>query len=202
MMHRVPSPAASFHVFAKPDSGFNPNKWGCQLPSRKALTNMDKNIYSRGIKIKEYFLGKEFMNKWWLIITLRRSVKSIQINPADFFPKARHCQWTHFTHRLRCYKLITFHEQYMHSLSMIVKTLYKCLYTSDVIQTTNDWRARQYSCPKSVGTWVVEFRAKVLDQSKSSDSTCILLNVFIGQELTWIEPLIFMGIIIIVKLKA
>ena len=85
---------------------------------------------------------------------------------------------------------------------MIVKTLYKRLYTSDVIQTTNDWRARQYSCPKSVGTWAVEFRAKVLDQSKKFDSTCILLNVFIGQELTWIEPLIFMGIIIIVKLKA
>ena len=59
---------------------------------------------------------------------------------------------------------------------MIVKTLYKV--TNVLIQIANDWRARQYSYPKSVGTWAVEFRAKVLDQWENSDSTWLLLNFY------------------------
>ena len=38
-------------------------------------------------------------------------------------------------------------------------------------------------------------------QSKNSDLTWIRLNFFIGRKPTWIEPFIFMGIIIIVKFK-
>ena len=82
--------------------------------------------------------------KWWLISSRRHAIA----------PTTR----TPFTHRLRCCKLILFHEQCMNSLSMIMKMLYKRHYTSDsdyewltsppiflsnVCQNMSSWISRQ-----------------------------------------------------------